>query len=57
MLTSIASEREMPNVLVQPHIFFTLFKSDRILPCERLLWCGYWLGREMVLLGYINEED
>lgn len=37
MLTSIASEREMPNVLVQPHISFALFKSDRILPRERLL--------------------
>lgn len=41
MLTNIASEREMPNVFVQPHIAFTFFKSDRILPRERLLWCGY----------------
>lgn len=37
MLTSNASEREMPNVLVQPHISFTLFNSDRILPREKLL--------------------
>lgn len=56
MLTSIASEREIPNVLVQPHISFALFKSDRILPRERLLWCGYWLVRETVLFGYVNEE-